>query len=116
MNLSKASTARRTLLAAGAATVLTSALPEAFAQSKVLLRISTAAVPDDWHAKMWTVFKDTLEKSGPGEFDVQINLNASLFKQGAEPAAMSRGNLELTTISAFDIAKLVPEFSVFTAG
>jgi tripartite ATP-independent transporter DctP family solute receptor len=29
---------------------------------------------------------------------------------------MARGNLELAAISAFDIAKLVPEFSVFTAG
>jgi tripartite ATP-independent transporter DctP family solute receptor len=65
---------------------------------------------------MWTVFKENLDKSAPGEFDVQINLNASLFKQGTEPAAMARGNLELSSISAFDIAKLVPEFSVFTAG
>jgi tripartite ATP-independent transporter DctP family solute receptor len=81
-----------------------------------LLRISTPAVPDDWHAKMWTVFKENLDKSAPGEFDVQINLNASLFKQGTEPAAMARGNLELSSISAFDIEKLVPEFSVFTAG
>ncbi|MEP6772081.1 MAG: sialic acid TRAP transporter substrate-binding protein SiaP, partial [Polaromonas sp.] len=86
------------------------------AQNKVLLRISTPAVPDDWHAKMWTVFKENLEKSAPGEFDVQINLNASLFKQGTEPAAMARGNLELSSISAFDIAKLIPEFSIFTAG
>jgi tripartite ATP-independent transporter DctP family solute receptor len=105
---------RRTLLAASAALAATT-LP-ALAQSKTVLRISTPAVPDDWHAKMWTVFKETLEKSAPGEFDVQINLNASLFKQGTEPAAMARGNLELTSISAFDIAKLVPEFSVFTAG
>jgi tripartite ATP-independent transporter DctP family solute receptor len=65
---------------------------------------------------MWTVFKDALEKSAPGEFDVQINLNASLFKQGAESAAMARGNLELTTLSSFDMAKFVPAFSVFTAG
>jgi len=47
---------------------------------------------------------------------VQINLNAALFRQGAEPVKMARGNLELTTISAFDVAKLVPEFSMFTAG
>ena len=105
---------RRTLLGAAAA-LGTVALPS-LAQSKTVLRISTPAVPDDWHAKMWTVFKDALEKSAPGEFDVQINLNASLFKQGTEPAAMARGNLELSSISAFDIAKLVPEFSVFTAG
>jgi len=104
---------RRTLL--GAAALSTLALP-AISQTKTVLRISTPAVPDAWHARMWTVFKDTLEKSAPGEFDVQINLNASLFKQGAEPAAMARGNLELTSVSAADIAKLVPDFSVFTAG
>ncbi|MEI8156543.1 MAG: sialic acid TRAP transporter substrate-binding protein SiaP [Burkholderiales bacterium] len=103
---------RRTLLGAAALGV---ALP-ALTQTKTVLRISTPAVPDAWHAKMWTVFKDTLEKSAPGEFDVQINLNASLFKQGAESAAMARGNLELTSMSPADIAKLVPEFSVFTAG
>jgi tripartite ATP-independent transporter DctP family solute receptor len=112
----KPSLIRRALLA-GAALALTLGLaPLAQAQNKVLLRISTPAVPDDWHAKMWTVLKDSLDKSAPGEFDVQINLNASLFKQGTEPAAMARGNLELATISAFDIAKLVPEMSIFTAG
>lgn len=105
---------RRTVLGTVAA-LGASALP-AMAQTKTVLRISTPAVPDDWHAKMWTVFKEQLEKTAPGEFDVQINLNATLFKQGAEPAAMARGNLELTSISAFDIAKLVPEFSIFTAG
>jgi len=104
------------LLAASVAVVAGALLPAVHAQTKTVLRISTPAVPDDWHARMWTVFRDSLEKSAPGEFDVQINLNASLFKQGAEPAAMARGSLELTSISAFDIAKLVPEFSVFTAG
>ena len=88
--------------------------PGAFAQSKTLLRISTPAVPDDWHAKMWTVFKDSLDKAAPNQFEVQIHLNGTLFKQGTEPAAMARGNLELASISAFDIAKQVPAFSVFT--
>lgn len=108
---------RRGLLAAGAVLAVTGMLlPAAQAQNKTVLRISTPAVADDWHAKMWTVFKDNLDKSAPGEFDVQIHLNASLFKQGTEPAAMARGNLELSSISAFDIAKIVPEFSIFTAG
>ena len=92
------------------------AAPEAMAQGKQVIRISTPAVPDDWHAKMWTVFKEQLEKTAPGEFDVQIHLNAALFKQGTEPAAMARGNLEMAAISAQDISKLVPEFSIFTAG
>ena len=110
------STLRRALLAAAGALALGAIAAPAQAQTKIPLRISTPAVPDDWHAKMWTVFKESLDKSAPAEFDVQINLNASLFKQGAEPAAMARGNLELASISAFDIAKLVPEFSIFTAG
>ena len=85
----QASLRRRKLLTASAALALSASGLPARAQSKTVLRISTPAVPDDWHAKMWTVFKDTLEKSAPGEFDVQINLNASLFKQGTEPAAMA---------------------------
>ena len=105
---------RRTLLGATAGLSLM-ALP-AMAQSKTPLRISSPAVPDDWHGKMWTVFKDHLGKSAPGEFDVQINLNATLFKQGTEPAAMARGNLELAAISAQDIAKILPEYSIYTAG
>jgi tripartite ATP-independent transporter DctP family solute receptor len=111
------SVSRRRALATGAALAAACAVPfAARAQSKVLLRISTPAVPEDWHAKMWTVMKEQLDKTAPGEFDVQINLNASLFKQGTEPAAMARGNLEMSSISAFDISKLVPEFSIFTAG
>ena len=98
------------------AAALSAAMLSAAAQGRMPLRISTPAVPDDWHGKMWSVFKSSLDKSAPGEFDVQIHLNATLFKQGAEPAAMARGNLELATISAFDIAKIVPEFSIFTAG
>jgi tripartite ATP-independent transporter DctP family solute receptor len=98
------------------AAALSAAVLSANAQGKMPLRISTPAVPDDWHGKMWSVFKSSLDRSAPGEFDVQIHLNATLFKQGAEPAAMARGNLEAATISAFDIAKIVPEFSIFTAG
>ena len=105
---------RRTLL--GGAVALGIASMPSFGQAKTVLRISTPAVPDDWHGKMWTVFKEALDKSAPGEFDVQINLNASLFKQGTEPAAMARGNLELAAISAQDIAKILPEYSIYTAG
>jgi len=74
---------RRAVLAALAASS-SLALP-AWAQSKALLRISSPAVPDDWHARMWTVFKDALDKSAPGEFEVQINLNASLFNKARNP-------------------------------
>jgi tripartite ATP-independent transporter DctP family solute receptor len=88
----------------------------ALAQGRTLLRISTPAVADDWHARMWTVFKDELDKAAPGQFEVQIHLNGSLFKQGAEPTAMARGSLEMATLSAQDVAKILPEYSIYTAG
>lgn len=88
----------------------------ASAQTRQVLRISTPAAPDDWHVKMLSVFKDDLEKSAPGRFDVQIHHSGSLFKQGAESVAMQRGNLEMALVSMQDIAKQIPEYSLFTAG
>ncbi len=105
---------RRSVLALVAVAAMVVAAP-ALADS-IKLRISTPAVESDWHAKMLTVFKDTLDKSAPGQFDVEIHLNATLFKQGTEPAAMQRGNLDMAMISAQDIAKQIPAWSVFTAG
>ena len=86
------------------------------AAEPIKLRISTPAVEKDWHAQMLFVFKDWLERSAPGQFDVEVHLNATLFKQGTEPAAMQRGNLDMALISAQDIAKQIPEWSIFTAG
>lgn len=86
------------------------------ASGRTVLRVSTPAVPDDWHARMWTVFRSSLETAAPGAFDVQIHLAGTLFKQGAEAAAMARGNLELAALSAADLARRVPEFGLFTAG
>lgn len=110
---------RRALLGAAAlSTTLAPALGlrAARAADPIQLRISSPAVETDWHAKMLTVFKDKLEELAPGQFAVEIHLNGTLFKQGTEPAAMQRGNLEMAMISAFDIAKQIPEWSLFTAG
>ena len=80
------------------------------------IRISSPAVDTDWHGKMLYVFKENLEKLAPGQFNVEIHLNGTLFKQGTEPVAMQRGNLEMAMISAFDISKQIPAWSIFTAG
>ncbi len=95
---------------------LAAASGPALAADPIKIRISSPAVDSDWHAKMLTVFKDELAKTAPGEFDIEIHLNATLFKQGTEPAAMERGNLDMAMISAQDIAKIIPAWSVFTAG
>ena len=52
------STLRRGLLAASVSALAMGSLigmsTQAMAQAKIPMRISTPAVPDDWHAKMWT--------------------------------------------------------------
>jgi len=106
---------RRLFIGTVAATAIAGLMP-ALAADPVKLRISTPAVDADWHAKMLPVFKQEVEKLAPGQFDVEIHLNGTLFKQGTEPAAMQRGNLEMAMISAFDISKQIPEWSIFTAG
>ena len=109
---------RRSLLAAAAVMCF---LPlatssQSVAAEKMAIRISTPAVPGDWHAEQLSIFKEYVERSLPGQFDVQIFLNATLFKQGTEPAQMMRGNLDMAMISAQDIAKQLPQYSIFTAG
>lgn len=110
-----ASLSRRLFMGTVAAAAIAGLTP-AIAADPIKLRISTPAVEADWHAKMLPVFKEELEKAAPGQFDVEVHLNGTLFKQGTEPAAMQRGNLEMAMISAFDIAKQIPEWSIFTAG
>lgn len=86
------------------------------ALAQTALRVSTPAVPDDWHVKMLYVFKDELAKTAPGRFDVQVHHSGTLFRQGAETVAMQRGNLEMALLSMQDIARQIPEYSIFTAG
>ena len=108
---------RRAVLAGAAATL---AMPAILRSSGALaaktIRISTPAVPDEWQSKALELFKETLEAAMPGAFDVQIFLNATLFAQGTEIAAMQRGNLEVGMTSPQDVATLIPEFSIYTAG
>jgi tripartite ATP-independent transporter DctP family solute receptor len=95
---------------------LLAVLLAADAPAQTLLRISTPAVPDDWHVKMLYVFRDDLAKSAPGRFEVQVHHSGTLFRQGAEVVAMQRGNLEMALLSMQDIARQLPEYSIFTAG
>src|SRR5215470_2565736 len=85
------------------------------AGAQTVLRISTPAVPDDWHVKMLYVFKDELAKTAP-RLEVQVHHSGTLFRQGAEVVAMQRGNLEMALLSMQDIARQMPEYSIFTAG
>ncbi|TMH82535.1 MAG: DctP family TRAP transporter solute-binding subunit [Betaproteobacteria bacterium] len=108
-------TATKRATAAALLACLLAAAP-ALGQTKTVLRISTPAVPEDWHVKMLYVFRDELNKAAPGRFDVQVHHSGTLFRQGAEAVAMQRGNLEMALLSMQDIARQMPEYSIFTAG
>src|SRR5256884_6848462 len=108
-------TAMKRARAAALLACLLAAAP-AFAQTKTVLRISTPAVPEDWHVKMLYVFRDELNRAAPGRLDGQVQHSGTLFRQGAEAVAMQRGNLEMALLSMQDIARQLPEYSIFTAG
>jgi tripartite ATP-independent transporter DctP family solute receptor len=81
-------------------------------QQKVVLRVSTAAPPPDFLSRSLAQFKAELEKSAP-EFDVQVYPGSQLFRQGTEVPALQRGNLEMSTMTTFEVAQQIPEFGVF---
>lgn len=104
---------RRQLLAASAAASLGSFAGWATAQDKPKLRLSSPASPTDQRAVALTsVFAPAVA----GFATFEGHWNASLFKQGTELEAISRGNLEMSIASAQELAEFFPEFSIFSAG
>lgn len=101
--------AMASLIAAGSI-----AAAPAFADGHQLqLRMSMAGSETDQRAvAMAEVF-------GPAVADFasyEPSYNATLFAQGTELEAISRGNLEMSITSAQELAQFFPEFSIFTAG
>lgn len=83
------------------------------AADKKVLRLSTPATATDQRSV-------ALEKVfGPAVSDFakyEPHYNASMFKQGTELEAIARGNLEMSITSPQELATLIPEWSIFTAG
>jgi tripartite ATP-independent transporter DctP family solute receptor len=104
---------RRLILGAAFAAALTSVSAASFAQDKLKLRLSSVNSATDQRA----VALDT--KFGPAIADFatfEPHWGGTLFKQGTELEAISRGNLEMSISSAQELANFYPEFSVFSAG
>src|SRR4051812_44672780 len=83
-----------------------------WAQQRAGRRFSTAAPRPDFLSRSLAMFKAELEKAAP-EFDVQVYPGSQLFRQGTEVPALQRGNLEMSTMTTFEVAQQVPEFGVF---
>jgi tripartite ATP-independent transporter DctP family solute receptor len=84
-------------------------------QAPVNIRISTAAPPSDFLSKALEQLKAEVEKAGPG-FNVTVHPASTLFKQGTEVQALQRGNLEMSTMTTFEVAQQIPELGYFNRG
>jgi len=96
-----------------AAIALAGAATTAVSAEKIVLRMSTPATETDFRSQgLATIFA-----AGVSEFATyEPHYNDTLFKQGTELVAIARGNLEMSITSAQELAKLIPEWSIFTAG
>ena len=83
------------------------------AQEKIRLRMSSSGSETDQRSvAMAEVFGPAVSSFASYE----PTYNATLFAQGTELEAISRGNLEMSITSAQELAQFFPEFSIFTAG
>ncbi|WP_341863737.1 TRAP transporter substrate-binding protein DctP [Gymnodinialimonas sp. 57CJ19] len=107
-------TRRATLTAALAATLMGGFSGAALADGHaVQLRLSASGSETDQRSvAMAEVFGPAIAEFA----DYQPSYNATLFAQGTELEAISRGNLEMSITSAQELAQFFPEFSIFTAG
>lgn len=97
-------------LAAGVAIASTSA---GFAMDKLQLRLATSGSETDQRSvAMAEVFAPAVADFASYE----PSYNGTIFAQGTELDAISRGNLEMSITSAQELAQFFPEFSIFTAG
>lgn len=100
-------------LAAATFALSTIAAAPAVAADKIQLRMSTPATETDFRSQgLATIFADGVKDFATYE----PHYNDTLFKQGTELVAIARGNLEMSITSAQELAKLIPEWSIFTAG
>jgi TRAP-type transport system periplasmic protein len=76
------------------------------------IRVSTAAPPSDFLAKALEQFKGQVEAGNAG-LSVQVFPASTLFRQGTEVPALQRGNLEMSTMTTFEVAQQVPRYGFF---
>jgi TRAP-type transport system periplasmic protein len=105
-------TTRRRFVAGAAATAIGAAARSGRAQSPIQIRISTAAPPSDFLTKALNALAAEVNQSGVG-LAVTVHPASTLFKQGTEVPAIQRGNLEMSTMTTFEVAQQIPQLGYF---
>jgi TRAP-type C4-dicarboxylate transport system substrate-binding protein len=79
----------------------------------VQLRLSASASETDQRS---VALAEVFGPAVSGFASYEPSYNATLFAQGTELEAISRGNLEMSITSAQELAQFFPEFSIFATG
>jgi TRAP-type transport system periplasmic protein len=79
------------------------------AQAKIPLIYSDTVAETDPRAG---ILRDTFGGALGADFDFKPYFGATLFKQGTEPVAMQRGNLDMANLASFDVAKQIPAWDI----
>lgn len=74
----------------------------------LVLRFSTAGPPPDFLARSMESFATQIADADIG-VSVEVYPASTLVRQGAEVPAIQRGNLEMSTMTTFEVAAQVPE-------
>lgn len=102
---------RRDFIAGSAALSAATLSGGVFAQTKIPLVYSDTVPENDQRA---TILKDVFGRGVAADFDFKPHFGATLFKQGTEPVAMQRGNLDMANVAAFDVQKQIPAWAIIT--
>ncbi len=96
-----------------AATAVALSLPAITARAQARRRIRFSAVfsDQDIRAEAMRGFQRDLQ----ADFDVELHLNATLFRQGTELVAIQRGNVEMANLAPQDLSRQIPAWSVMAS-
>lgn len=101
---------RRAAIAAASAALITPAIG-ARAQARRRIRFTAVFSDQDIRAEAMRGFQRDLA----AEFDVELHLNATLFRQGTELVAIQRGNVEMANLAPQDFSRQIPAWSVMAS-
>ncbi len=110
-----AMTTRRDIIKGALAGAMLGSAGQVLAQAPVQIRVSTAAPPTDFLAKALDAFKADVDAASAG-IAISVHTASTLFKQGTEVQALQRGNLEMSTMTTFEVAQQMPELGFFNRG
>jgi tripartite ATP-independent transporter DctP family solute receptor len=108
-------TTRRAFVAGALSGALLGTATETNAQGAIQIRISTAAPPSDFLNKALEELKADVAAANVG-LDVSVHPASTLFKQGTEVPALQRGNLEMSSMTTFEVAQQISELGYFNRG